>query len=135
MKVHEDRAFRLSGLGLALAILLVAAGCGAGGREQPSPVPAPGTGSDSAPQIIDLANATCPVMGGRVAEGAYFDWQGYRVHICCGGCENSFVQDPSRFIPALLRDDSIDPAIREGLRQHCESSGIDLALPDSAASE
>jgi len=130
----QDRTIWLLELAILLAVLLVATGCG-GNRQPAQTAQVPVTEPDSSPQVIDLANATCPVMGGSVAEGSYFDWQGFRIHICCGGCENSFVQDPGRFIPALLQDESVDPAVREGLRQYCDSHGIVLAQPDSASAE
>jgi hypothetical protein len=135
MKMLQDKTIWLWILALVLAAVLIVMGCGGSERTPAQAEQTPATEADSAPQVIDLANATCPVMGGRVAEGASFDWNGYRIHICCGGCENSFIQDPGRFMPALLQDGSIDPAVRDGLRQFCESQGIPVTSPDPASAE
>jgi hypothetical protein len=121
---------------VALVSALPVTGCrGSGETQTPSASQTPATETESAVQPVDLANASCPVMGGPVTEGLYFDWNGFRIHICCGVCDDSFLQDPGQYLPALLQDESIDPAIRDSLRQFCESQGITLTRSDPASTE
>jgi hypothetical protein len=124
----------------ALAIMLIPGlcGCGQDGRGQTGDNPQDTTVSSTAPetpQSIDLANATCPVMGGPVAADLWFDWQGYRIHICCPACEGAFRDDPGRYVPALLEDESIDPSVLDGFRQVVGSQGIMVAPEGSTSPE
>jgi hypothetical protein len=57
--------------------------------------------------IVDLENAICPVMGDEVMEGQYVDWQGYRVHFCCAGCDRTFLEDPEYYMGILAEDPSV----------------------------
>ncbi len=50
---------------------------------------------------LDLKNATCPVMGGKVAEGQFAVFNGYKVGFCCPGCEKTFLQSPEKFLAKL----------------------------------
>jgi len=65
--------------------------------------------------IIDLNNTLCPVMGGDVMEGQYVDWEGYRVHFCCAGCDSRFLAEPEQYLPILAED----PAVAELLDLEC----------------
>lgn len=57
--------------------------------------------------IVDLGNTVCPVMGNPVQEGVYTDWEGYRVHFCCAGCDRTFLSDPERYLEILAEDPSV----------------------------
>jgi|GEM_PF-1211173 len=116
----------LAGLGtLMLALLLLESGCGdAGASAAGADRAIPEGTSQGQAQVLDLGNATCPVMGAPVAAGNYADWNGFRIHFCCGGCDGTFLRDPGRYLPALLGDESIAPSARESLRQYCSASGI-----------
>lgn len=71
---------------------------------------------ESTPEgVIDLNNATCPVMNLEVMEGQYVDWEGYRVHFCCAGCDVQFLADPEKYLPVLAQD----PAVAELLGVEC----------------
>lgn len=66
--------------------------------------------------IIDLANETCPVMGRSVMEGVYTDWEGYRIHFCCPGCDGTFLSDPEHYMGILAED----PSVTEDLSSYKE---------------
>ena len=84
---------------LATALLLFSA-CGAPEQEVQA--------EETTPEgIIDLANETCPVMGGAVMDGEYLDWQGYRIHFCCAGCDADFLSDPQQYMKILCEDPSV----------------------------
>lgn len=61
----------------------------------------------TAEDVIDLNNTICPVMGGEVMEGQYTDWEGYRVHFCCGGCDALFLADPEKYLPILAEETDV----------------------------
>jgi len=109
--------------GFTAAVLVRgASGCSSGGTgtemsEAPSPAvqTAGAREPDSMPDgIIDLANETCPVMGGPVAEGQYVDWNGFRVHFCCAGCDSRFLADPERYVEILSHDPRVAELLGEG---------------------
>lgn len=63
---------------------------------------------ESTPEdVIDLNNAICPVMGGEVMEGQYVEWEGYRVHFCCAGCDSRFLADPEKYLPVLAQESAV----------------------------
>lgn len=68
-------------------------------------------------EVIDLNNTLCPVMGGEVMEGQYVDWEGFRVHFCCGGCDASFLAEPEKYLPILAQE----PAVADLLGIECAS--------------
>ncbi len=47
------------------------------------------------------AQATCPVLGGKINRGVYADCQGQRVYFCCSGCVGKFQQDPGKYLNKL----------------------------------
>lgn len=100
---------------LATALLLFSA-CGAPEQEVQA--------EETTPEgIIDLANETCPVMGGAVMEGEYLDWQGYRIHFCCAGCDADFLADPQQYMKILCEDPSVTVDL---------SAVLDCEGPDSS---
>lgn len=84
---------------LALSLLLITA-CGVSEQEaQTEEVMSEG--------VIDLGNATCPVMELDVMDGQYIDWEGYRIHFCCAGCDDTFRADPEKYMSILAEDPSV----------------------------
>ena len=84
---------------LALSLLLFSA-CGTPEQEA--------TVEDATSEgIIDLANATCPVMGLEVMDGQYIEWEGYRINFCCAGCDETFLTDPEMYMGILAEDPSV----------------------------
>jgi len=82
---------------------------------------------ESTPEdVIDLDNTFCPVMGGEVMEGQYVDWEGYRVHFCCSGCDALFLAEPEKYLPILAEE----AAVAELLGIECAS-----CYPESCSCE
>jgi YHS domain-containing protein len=48
--------------------------------------------------------ATCPVMGGELDGKSYVDYQGQRIHFCCAGCEDSFIESPDKYFEKAAED-------------------------------
>jgi len=82
------------------ATLMLIAGCG--GVDQEAQLE-----ETTLQGVADLENTTCPVMGDEVMEGQYVDWQGYRVHFCCAGCDRTFLEDPEYYMGILAEDPSV----------------------------
>ncbi len=106
---------------LTLAMLaLILIGCG---NEN-----APEADADAAPQIsgevayTEVGNSVCPVMGKGVVQGQYFDWEGYRIGICCPGCESAFRNSPEAYLSALLDDPAVSDEVKAGLSALVESA-------------
>jgi YHS domain-containing protein len=64
--------------------------------------------------VVDLDNTLCPVMGLQVMEGEYVDWEGYRVHFCCSGCDEAFLSDPEHYLGVLAEDPSVAGILESG---------------------
>ena len=43
-------------------------------------------------------NRICPVMGNEVDPEIYVDYQGRRIGFCCGGCDQTFLDDPEKYL-------------------------------------
>ena len=48
-----------------------------------------------------VAQTTCPVLGGKINQDVYADCQGQRVYFCCPGCVGKFQQDPENYLNKL----------------------------------
>ncbi len=55
--------------------------------------------ADAAP--VQIAQKTCPVMGGKIDEKIFVEHGGRRVYFCCGRCENAFQKDPAKYLAKL----------------------------------
>lgn len=108
--------------------MMLTASCGGQDQEIPVSEVVSDTVSDS---VIDLSNANCPVMGGPVMEGQYVDWEGYRIHFCCAGCDQTFLADPLRYMRIL----SDDPSVTEDLSRFRESDTTDSTVTDVSSCE
>ncbi len=106
--------------GATFAALFMAAGLIAGiagcGEEAPVDSAEPVTedtvlvteATDEVPEgIIDLKNTICPVMDLEVMDGQFVDWEGFRVHFCCAGCDQTFLAAPEDFLPVLAEDAAV----------------------------
>jgi len=61
----------------------------------------------------------CPVMGGAINRDFYADVQGYRVYVCCPGCDQAVLDDPDPYLEAM-KADGITPY---RLQTHCPVMG------------
>jgi hypothetical protein len=108
----------LRGAGIAaFAALAVSAACG--GNRQPGEVSE--LRAEPEDHLVEVENTLCPVMGAAVVSGQAFEWMGFRIGICCPGCENAFESDPQTFIPFLLDDPGVSEAVKSMLSDHLES--------------
>jgi len=51
--------------------------------------------------VVDLANATCPVRGGKAKEQVFSDLGPWRMHYCCPGCDAKSRKDLSKTFSTL----------------------------------
>ncbi len=49
----------------------------------------------------EIAQKTCPVMGGAIKKDIYTDHNGRRVYFCCGGCIDAFKKDPTKYLAKI----------------------------------
>ena len=47
---------------------------------------------------------TCPVMGGKINKNMYVDVKGYRIYICCAGCNKAIKANQDKFIEKMKKD-------------------------------
>jgi YHS domain-containing protein len=55
--------------------------------------------------LVGIANAAsqtkCPVMGGKIDDKAYTDYNGKRIYFCCPGCISEFKKDPEKYVKKM----------------------------------
>ena len=51
-----------------------------------------------------VAQAKCPVMGGKINKDLYVDHDGKRVYVCCKGCIAAVKKEPQKYIKKLEAD-------------------------------
>ena len=44
---------------------------------------------------------TCPVMGGKINNDIYADYEDKRVYFCCEACVSTFKKDPAKYVTKL----------------------------------
>ena len=110
--------FRIMSALAMLALMLI--GCGNDNTPEAEADAAPQTSEEVA--CTEVGNSVCPVMGNGVVQGQYFDWEGYRIGICCPGCESAFRNAPDIYIPALLDDPAVSDEVKAGLSALVESA-------------
>ena len=52
-------------------------------------------------QIEATAQTTCPIMGGKINESLYVDYDGKRVYVCCQVCIGKVKEDPAKYVKKL----------------------------------
>lgn len=50
---------------------------------------------------VEIAQKTCPVMGGAIKKDVYTDHKGRRVYFCCAGCIDAFKKDPDKYLAKI----------------------------------
>jgi hypothetical protein len=74
-------------------------GCAGGACEAPKATEAapPAEAAAPAPKglLVDLGNARCPIMGGKVDGESYGEWNGLRIGYCCPDCAEELAKDPA----------------------------------------
>ena len=80
--------------GLALTVVAIAAGCTS--RNEPS-----SQAAEPASQAVQIAQKTCPVMGGPIDPKIFVEHEGRKVYFCCPGCVAKFKADPAKYLAKL----------------------------------
>jgi len=55
------------------------------------------------------SQSKCPVMGGKIDEKIFADYQGKRIYFCCTGCLEEFKKDPEGYLKKMEAE-GITPA-------------------------
>lgn len=82
----------------------------------------PAAAAETGELLVDLGNAKCPVMGGKVNGKTFSEWNGLRVGHCCPMCVAKFGKDPA----AYLKTAGIEwRAAAEALKKVNDAKGAD----------
>ena len=54
-----------------------------------------------APAPAEVAQTTCPVMGGKIDRKVFADHEGKRVYFCCPACVAQFKKEPAKYLKKL----------------------------------
>lgn len=46
----------------------------------------------------------CPIMGGKINEEVFVDYNDMRIFFCCAGCDAEFMKDPEKHIAEMKAD-------------------------------
>ena len=83
----------------AVAVALFLAGCGDEGKVQGENEHKGHKQGAAAPaDTTEIAQKTCPVMGGKINPKLFADHKGRRVYFCCKMCVEKFKKDPENYI-------------------------------------
>ncbi len=44
---------------------------------------------------------TCPILGGKIDQKVFVDYQGKRIYFCCTGCIDKFKKDPEKYLKKM----------------------------------
>ncbi|MGA2027088.1 MAG: YHS domain-containing protein [Syntrophobacteraceae bacterium] len=44
---------------------------------------------------------TCPVLGGKINQEVFVDYQGKRIYFCCAACIDEFNKDPEKYLKKM----------------------------------
>ena len=44
---------------------------------------------------------TCPVLGGKINQKVFVDYQGNRIYFCCAACIDEFNKDPEKYLKKM----------------------------------
>jgi len=69
---------------VALLVLALAAG--------------PALAANPKPQTV------CPVLGGKIDNKVYVDYQGKRIYFCCLGCDAEFKKNPEKYLQKMAEE-------------------------------
>lgn len=106
------------GLMVTAVLVMFSAGCG----EATPQIQAEIVSETPDDTLVALGNLYCPVMGGEVSTGQHFDWEGFRIGICCPGCGETFRADPRAYIPALLEDPGVSEELKARLSEYLDTA-------------
>ena len=60
--------------------------------------------------IVRAAPQTkCPVLGNKIDEKVFVDYQGKRIYFCCSGCIDQFNKEPAKYLKKM-ESEGVTPA-------------------------
>ncbi len=80
--------------------------------------------NDRGKPVVDLANAKCPIMGGKTKADVFGDHAGVRVHYCCPMCDKKVKKDPATAFAALGY--KYIPSVVDLRNKRCPISGKEI---------
>jgi len=91
------RSVQIIGLVALVSLVgLFVAGCGNNDHEAHEHGKVAPKGEE--PAAAEIAQKTCPVMGGKIDKNIHIDHNGRRVYFCCAGCVGTFKKDPAKYL-------------------------------------
>jgi YHS domain-containing protein len=64
----------------------------------------------SMPGVVKAESQTkCPVLGGKINETVFADYQGKRIFFCCAACIDEFKKDPEKYLKKMS-EQGVTPA-------------------------
>jgi YHS domain-containing protein len=51
----------------------------------------------------------CPVLGGKINDKVFTDYQGNRIYFCCAACIDEFKKDPEKYLKKM-NEQGVTPA-------------------------
>ncbi len=64
----------------------------------------------SMPGVVQAeSQSKCPVLGGKIDQKIYADYQGKRIYFCCSGCIDEFKKDPEKYLKKM-EEQGVTPA-------------------------
>ena len=88
---------------VGITSLAVLSGCSKEGETAGAPA-----GTKESTSTEQIAQKTCPVMGGAINEDIYLDYEGRRVYFCCPACVEAFKKEPEKYLGKL--DEQLESA-------------------------
>lgn len=61
----------------------------------------PAATSRTQAQTVTAEQTTCPVMGGAINKEIFVEYRGKKVYFCCKGCDQTFQQNPEKYLAKL----------------------------------
>ncbi len=58
-------------------------------------------GAGLAANAAAKGQSVCPVLGGKIDQKVYTDYQGQRIYFCCPGCVGMFQKDPEKYLKKM----------------------------------
>ena len=85
---------------VVLAAFVLAMGIFVSSCEKQQPAE-PATATPAPEVTEEIAQTTCPVMGGPINKNLYTEYEGKKVYFCCQGCVDEFKKDPEKYLSKL----------------------------------
>jgi Cu(I)/Ag(I) efflux system membrane fusion protein len=70
-------------------------------QAKPSMMTTPTAEPEEHAQIMSGEQTLCPVMGGPINKEFFVEYKGKKVYFCCGGCDETFLKDPEKYLDKL----------------------------------